>query len=62
MNILLDECVPRKFKNSFSGHDCRTVPVFIRTPSSRLADLLPLVPDILKALHSIRPGGLVKVG
>ncbi len=25
MKILLDECIPRKFKNSFSGHDCRTV-------------------------------------
>jgi hypothetical protein len=26
MKVLLDECVPRKFKNSLSGHDCRTVP------------------------------------
>ena len=26
MKILLDECIPRKFRNSLSGHDCRTVP------------------------------------
>lgn len=26
MRLLLDECVPRKFRNSLPGHDCRTVP------------------------------------
>lgn len=26
MKLLLDECVPRKFKTSLLGHDCRTVP------------------------------------
>lgn len=26
MRILLDECVPRKLKNSIAEHDCRTVP------------------------------------
>jgi Domain of unknown function (DUF5615) len=26
MRLLLDECVPRKFKNALPGHDCRTVP------------------------------------
>jgi predicted nuclease of predicted toxin-antitoxin system len=26
MKILLDECVPRKFKRSFSDHECLTVP------------------------------------
>jgi predicted nuclease of predicted toxin-antitoxin system len=26
MRLLVDECVPRKLKNSFAGHDCRTVP------------------------------------
>ena len=24
MNVLLDECIPRKLKNSLAGHDCRT--------------------------------------
>jgi len=26
MRVLLDECVPRRLKNSFSDHDCQTVP------------------------------------
>jgi hypothetical protein len=26
MRVLLDECVPRKFKDSLPGHDCCTVP------------------------------------
>jgi hypothetical protein len=26
MKILLDECIPRKLKNSFPGHECQTVP------------------------------------
>jgi hypothetical protein len=26
MRLLLDECVPRKFKDLLLGHDCRTVP------------------------------------
>lgn len=26
MKLLLDECIPKKFKISLLGHDCRTVP------------------------------------
>jgi hypothetical protein len=26
MRLLLDECVPRKFRNALTGQDCRTVP------------------------------------
>ena len=26
MRLLLDECLPRKFRASFSVHDCQTVP------------------------------------
>jgi Domain of unknown function (DUF5615) len=26
MKLLLDECLPRKFKNHLSGHECHTVP------------------------------------
>jgi hypothetical protein len=106
MRVLLDECIPRKFKNTFPGYDCRTVAeeglagmsngellesaeksgfqffltldrgveyqqnlqprnigiILIRSKSSRLADLLPHVPEILKALASARPGQLMKVG
>lgn len=106
MRLLLDECVPRKFRNMLPGHDCRTVPeegfagkkngellslaeksgfevfltldrgleyeqnlqgrkiavILIRCKSSRLADLLPQSPEILRVLRSIQPGDLLKVG
>ena len=26
MKVLLDECIPRKFKRSLPGHECETVP------------------------------------
>ena len=26
MRVLLDECLPRKFKHSLPGHECETVP------------------------------------
>jgi Domain of unknown function (DUF5615) len=26
MRILIDECIPRKFKNGLAEHDCKTVP------------------------------------
>jgi len=26
MKVLLDECIPRKFKRSLPGHECQTVP------------------------------------
>jgi hypothetical protein len=26
MKVLLDECIPRKLKSAFAGHDCTTVP------------------------------------
>jgi predicted nuclease of predicted toxin-antitoxin system len=26
MKVLLDECIPRRFKRSLGGHECRTVP------------------------------------
>ena len=26
MKVLLDECIPRKFKHSLMDHECRTVP------------------------------------
>ncbi len=26
MKVLLDECMPRKLKNAFSEHECRSVP------------------------------------
>jgi predicted nuclease of predicted toxin-antitoxin system len=35
--------------------------ILIRTKSSRLADLLPHVPELLRVLGSIQPGQLVKL-
>lgn len=26
MKVLLDECIPRKFRNAFAEHECHTVP------------------------------------
>ena len=26
MRVLIDECLPRRFKNSFPEHECETVP------------------------------------
>jgi hypothetical protein len=26
MKVLLDECIPRRFKNAFPDHECQTVP------------------------------------
>ena len=106
MRILLDECIPKKLKTSFSAYDCRTAPeeglsgkqngellsiaeqlgfevfltidrgieyqqnlkartlaiVLVRAKSNRLADLMPHVPEIIKALSSLQRGQLVKVG
>ncbi|MGH9404202.1 MAG: hypothetical protein ACRD5K_20105 [Candidatus Acidiferrales bacterium] len=34
----------------------------IRSKSNRMPDLLPLVPDILNAMRSIKPGQTVRIG
>jgi predicted nuclease of predicted toxin-antitoxin system len=36
--------------------------VVIRTHSNRLADILPLVPQIIQELNSAEPGSVVRVG
>jgi hypothetical protein len=106
MRVLLDECIPGRFKQSIAGHECRTVPevglagkkngelltlaeaagfevfltidrgieheqnlrgraiavVLILAKSSRLADLQPAVPDIIRILGSIHAGELIQTG
>ena len=106
MRILLDECIPKKLRNSLATHQCRGVHdegwtgkkngelltlaersgfqvfitidrgieyqqnlkprsiavLLIHTKSNRLVDLLPHVPEILKAQGSLQPGQLTKVG
>jgi hypothetical protein len=105
MKLLLDECIPRKFKNHLPGHESYTEPeagfagkkngellvlaeesgfevfvtidrgieheqnfahrtiamILVHAKSSRLADLLPRVPEVLRVLGSIEPGQLVHV-
>jgi len=36
--------------------------LLVRTSTNRLVDLLPLVPEILRVLESIKPGELIRVG
>jgi hypothetical protein len=40
----------------------RIAVLVVRAGSSRLADLMPHVPEILKTLESLRPGEVVSVG
>ena len=105
MRILLDECVPRRLRREFAGHDVRTVPemgwsgkkngdllramagdgfevlvtvdqnlghqqnlqaagvavVVLVAASTRLADLVPLVPAVQAALALIAPGEVVEI-
>ena len=105
MRILLDECVPRRLRREFAGHDLRTVPemgwsgkkngdllramagdgfevlvtvdqnlrhqqnlqaagvavVVLVAASTRLADLVPLVPAVQAALALIAPGEVVEI-
>lgn len=42
MNVLLDECLPRKLKNALPGHDVKTVPD-MGWASIKNGKLLPLV-------------------
>ena len=71
MKLLLDECVPRKFKLvtvdrgiEFEQNLTRRniAVILVCAKSSRLADLLPHVPEILKLLPSIKRRQLVRVG
>jgi hypothetical protein len=36
--------------------------ILVRAPSNRIADLAPLIPELLEALDSIKPGELRRVG
>jgi hypothetical protein len=36
--------------------------IIVRARSSRLADLLPLVPEILRRIDNLRPGEVIRVG
>lgn len=36
--------------------------IVIRAPSNRLADMLPLAPEVLASLSSLEPGDVVNIG
>jgi predicted nuclease of predicted toxin-antitoxin system len=103
MNVLLDECLPRKLKTRIVGYKCETVPeagfagmkngellataehkgfeifitldrgirfqqrlgdrklaiILLRAKSSRLADLIPLLEEVLSAISTAKPGDLI---
>lgn len=105
MQILLDECVPRRLRRGLPGHDVETVTqmgwsgkkngellklavaqgfevlitvdknlcyqqniavagiavIVMSAASSRLVDLMPLMPSVLTELGSIRPGDVKEV-
>ncbi len=105
MRVLLDECVPRKLRNHFEGHDVRSVPemgwaskrnsdllqlavgrfdvlitvdrsfaaqqnlsgfpiavILLAARSNRLADLLPVMPQLRSLLPNVQPGQVIRVG
>lgn len=104
MRVLLDECLPRKLRNTLSKFEVTTVPEaghaglangrllaaisgrfdafltidsnltsqqtlatrdfgipVLHAASNRLADLLPLVPEILAALAELQPGQVIHI-
>jgi len=72
VRVLLDESLPHDLAAELRNH--QNIPfqqnvaalkvgvVVIRAASSRMADLLPLIPALLAALDGIRPGELRRVG
>jgi len=78
MRVLLDACVPKGLRRSLYGHEVRTAHerlsrqqhiedrplgvAVLRARSNRLADLPPLVPDLLAALSVLKPGTVEEIG
>lgn len=56
--LTLDKNIPYQ-QDLKSG---RIAILIVRAPSNRIQDLLPVVPDCLVALRSIKPGHVVRVG
>ena len=74
MRVLLDENLAHDLVGVLTGHAVSTVQgqqnltslsfgvVVIDAPSNRMADLLPVVPELLHALEAVRPGDIRHVG
>jgi predicted nuclease of predicted toxin-antitoxin system len=56
--VTLDKGVP--FQQNPSG--CKIGILVIRARSSRVTDILPLIPDCLAALRFIKPGQVAEIG
>ena len=56
--LTMDQGLP--YQQNLSAVGMRVVLIHAR--SNRMADLLPLIPAILEALNSVRPGELRRVG
>ncbi len=52
MNLLLDECLPRRLKNE----------IVLVAPDNRFETLLPLMPKVLSQLQTIRHGEVTIIG
>ena len=72
MRLLLDECIPRRLGCDLAPHEVRTVQqagwaglnicaIALAARSNDIRDLEPLVPNLLAALSSARPGEVVRV-
>jgi predicted nuclease of predicted toxin-antitoxin system len=48
-----------EYEQNLAGQDIAVI--VLRAKSSRLVDLLPLVPELLKVLRSIKSGNLIRV-
>ena len=56
--LTLDENIPYQQDLKLG----RIAILIVRVPSNRIQDLLPVIPDCLAALRSIKPGQVVRVG
>jgi predicted nuclease of predicted toxin-antitoxin system len=59
-DVLLTNDKNIKYQQNMAGRRISIIVLLAR--SSRLSDLLPLVPECLRILSSIRPGQIVEIG
>jgi hypothetical protein len=58
MRVFLDECVDWRLSRDLVGHQV----IVLRAPTTRLAALRLLVPELLAAITSAKPGSATIVG
>ena len=60
MNVLLDECIPRKLKHELKGHFVAVV--LLLAKDNDLDTLKPLLPKVRQILESLEMGRVFRVG